>query len=397
MIGISRLYCETPRKPDPLHHDRGASQRSASLLRTSRDAKPVVVWNVGQRCNLKCAHCYSDSRNVEYRGEMSRDEGMALIDDLATFGVPAILFSGGEPLLRQDIVDLMEHAVAKGIRVILSSNGTMITPDMARRLSEVGLSYVGVSVDGLEETHDYLRGIPGAFQRSLQGIRNCRDAGIKVGLRLTLTRHNVKNLPAIFDLIDTERIPRACFYHLVPTGRGSILMDGGLPHHQTRRAVDQIMTLTKALHEKGSQVEVLTVNNHADAPYMLMRMQRENPDRVPSVTKLLEWNGGNTSGQGIACISWNGTVHPDQFWRTYACGNVREESFASIWNADTTEPLIRQLRDRKRHLKGRCKDCKWLSICNGNMRVRSELVTGNRWMPDPSCYLTDEETLHAHA
>jgi len=390
MIGISKLYCGTVEASDPLRYGRSSKDLPSHLLQFSKDKRPVVVWNVGRRCNLRCVHCYSESRDKEYTDELTHEQGLKLIDDLAQFGVPVLLFSGGEPLMRPDILELIAHARKQGLRAVISTNGTLITPELAAQLKEFGLSYVGVSLDGLEETNDRFRGVPGAFQRALAGIRNCVAAGIKVGLRFTMNRRNVQDIGGIFDLIGAEGIPRACFYHLVYAGRGSKLVSEDLSHDETRAAVDLIIDRTSDLHNAGNPVEVLTVDNHCDGPYLYMRMVREGSPHAEDALKLMRMNGGNSCGIGIGCVSWDGSVHAGQFWRHYSFGNVAERPFSEIW-MDTSDDLMAKLKDRKQHLKGRCARCKWLDVCNGNFRVRAEAVTGDVWAPDPACYLTDEE------
>jgi 12,18-didecarboxysiroheme deacetylase len=390
MIGISKLYCGTVEASDPLRYGRQSGKLPSHLLQFSKDKKPVVVWNVGRRCNLRCVHCYSHSRNIDYTGELTTEEGLRLIDDLADFGVPVVLFSGGEPLMRPDILQLIERARARNLRAVVSTNGTLIGDEMAARLKEVDLSYVGVSLDGLQETNDRFRGIPGAFDLALSGIRTCLRLGIKVGLRFTMNRRNVQDIGGIFDLLEQEGIPRVCFYHLVYAGRGSKLVQEDLSHAETRAAVDLIMDRTRALHARGRPIECLTVDNHCDGPYVYLRLQREDPRRAADVLELLKMNGGNSSGTGIGCISWDGAVHFDQFWRHYSPGNVRERSFGEIWS-DTSNELLGKLRNSKQYLKGRCASCRWLDVCNGNFRVRAEAVTEDVWACDPACYLSDEE------
>lgn len=390
MIGISKLYCGTVEASDPLRYERHSAKLPSHLLQFSEDKKPVVVWNAGQRCNLKCVHCYSQSQNRSYSGELSTEEGKALIEDLARFGSPVILFSGGEPLLRPDLLPLAQLATDRGVRAVISTNGTLIGKKMARTLKRIGLSYVGVSLDGMRETNDRFRGVEGAFDAALKGIRNCREAGIKVGLRFTINRRNVRDIPEIFDLLEKEDIPRVCFYHLVYAGRGSQLVKEDLEHRETRRVVDLIIERTKDLHQRGKAVEVLTVDNHADGPYLYIRMLREGSSRAAEVLELLKMNGGNSSGVGIGCVSWDGSVHADQFWRHHSFGNVRQRPFSQIW-ADLNDPLMAKLKEKKKHVKGRCASCRWLDLCAGNFRVRAEAVTGDLWAPDPACYLTDEE------
>ena len=391
MIGISKLYCGTIEVSDPLRYGRKAGKLPSHLLQFSSDKKPIVVWNCTRRCNLACVHCYAQSANKHYQGEMTTDEGLALIDNVAEFGVPVILFSGGEPLMREDLATLIERVGSLGVRSVISTNGTLIDQAKAEQFAQAGLSYVGISLDGMAETNDKFRGHAGAFDEALGGIRCCRKASVKVGLRFTINKRNVEDVSAILDLLVDEDIPRVCFYHLVYTGRGSKLMDEDLSHQQTRDVVDMIIDRTAEMHAKGMPKEVLTVDNHTDGPYLYMRLLKENKtERAADVMELLRMNGGNSSGIGISCVSWDGSVYADQFWRHHCFGNVKDRKFSEIWT-DTGEPLMGKLKDRKGHLKGRCAKCKFLDVCNGNFRVRAEAATGDLWAPDPACYLTDEE------
>jgi 12,18-didecarboxysiroheme deacetylase len=390
MIGISKLYCAAVEASDPLRYGRKSENLPSHLLQFSEDKKPVVVWNVTRRCNLKCVHCYSKSEDNEYAGELTLDEGKSLIDDLAQFGSPVILFSGGEPLVRKDILELIQYAVDKGRRAVLSTNGTLIDEEMAGKLQGIGLSYVGISLDGLEETHDRFRGVDGAFQKAMRAIQACQSKGLKVGLRFTINKRNYTDIPGVFDLVEEMGIPRICFYHLVYAGRGTELMNEDLDHRQTREVVDLILDRTRDIHDKGLPVEVLTVDNHADGPYTYLRLKQEDPNRAEEVLKLLEMNEGNSSGRGIGCVSWDGSVHADQFWRHHTFGNVRDRKFSEIWT-DAGNVFLMELKNKKKHVKGRCAQCKWLDICAGNFRVRAEAIYDDVWAPDPACYLTDEE------
>ncbi|NLF31384.1 MAG: radical SAM protein [Planctomycetes bacterium] len=379
MVGISRLCC-------------GMEEPSDRLRYRPFDGppRPVVVFNCTRRCNLRCAHCYSTSTDASAPYELTTDEARALIDDLAAMGAPVILFSGGEPMLRGDLLALIDHARQAGVRAVLSTNGTYITPTLAERFGDLALGYVGVSLDGLEATHDRLRGESGAFAAAMEGIRHCLTAGVKVGVRLTMTRRNAGEIPAVFDLIEHEGIPRVCFYHLVYAGRAAALRHEALDAAATRRALDTLIDRTRDLHARGRRVEVLTVDNHADGPYLVQRLAREDPDRARRAMELLRLNRGNASGERIAAVSWDGSVHPDPFWRTQTLGNVRQRPFSEIWT-DGSIPLLAELRDRRGRLKGRCRRCRWLDVCNGNFRARAEAATGDRWADDPACYLTDEE------
>ncbi|MBT8341301.1 MAG: 12,18-didecarboxysiroheme deacetylase [Desulfatitalea sp.] len=390
MIGISKLYCGSVEPSDALRYGRQSSRLPSHLLQFSKDKRPVVVWNVTRACNLKCVHCYAHATDDTSANELTTQEGKALIDDLSDFGVPVLLFSGGEPLVRKDLPELAAYAVKKGMRAVISTNGTLINADTARILKQIGLSYVGISLDGLEPVNDRFRGVKGAFQKAMQGIRNCQASGIKVGLRFTINKRNVKEIPGIFDLLEEMDIPRVCFYHLVYAGRGSALQSEDLTHEETRAAVDLILDRTRQLHDQGKPKEVLTVDNHADGPYLYMRLQKENPQRAEKVLNLLQMNEGNNSGRGIGCVSWDGQVYADQFWRHHSFGNIRNRPFSQIWS-EPLDPLLKQLKEKKKYVQGRCATCRWLDVCSGNFRVRAEATTGNVWAPDPACYLSDAE------
>ena len=390
MIGISQLYARVATTADPLRYGRDSGRLPAHLLRFSQDRKPVVVWNCSRRCNLRCIHCYADSENQRYPDELTAGEARTMIDDLAQFGVPVLLFSGGEPLMRRDVLALAAYAGSQGIRPVISTNGTLITRRKAEEIVAAGIAYVGVSLDGIRETNDYFRGRRGAFDLALRGIRNCVAAGQKVGLRLTLTRHNYRDLPRIFELIEREEIDRACFYHLVYSGRGRGLAGDDLTHEETRAAVDYICEQAVSFRRRGIEKDILTVDNHADGVYVYLKLRREDPERAEDVLQLLRWNGGNRSGIGIGNIDNVGNVHPDQFWWSHSFGNVRERPLSEIWG-DLSEPLMAGLHNRKPLLKGRCGRCRFLDICNGNFRVRALAAHGDAWAPDPACYLTDEE------
>jgi 12,18-didecarboxysiroheme deacetylase len=389
MIGISKLYCGAVEPSDVLRYNRYSGKLPSHLLQFSVDKKPVVVWNVTRRCNLKCIHCYSNSADIDYPDELTTDEGKKLIDDLAAFGAPVILFSGGEPLLRQDLLELAQYATSKGMRAVISTNGTLITKEIAVKLQQIGLSYIGVSLDGLEKTHDRFRGKKGAFAAAIAGIRNCREAGIKVGIRFTVNKHNLADVTNMFDLLREEKIERMCFYHLVYTGRGSKLREEDLTHKETRKLIDLIAAKTRQMFDEGLSPEILTVDNHADGPYLYLKMKEENPERAKEVLELLEMNEGNSSGHGIGCVSWDGEVYADQFWRNQPLGNVRRKPFGEIWTDEKNE-LLMKLKNKKKHVHGRCAVCSWLTVCGGNFRARAESA-GDVWGFDPACYLTDEE------
>jgi len=390
MLGVTRLLCGTATPGDALRYGRQTSGLPSHLLHYSQDKKPIVVWNLTRRCNLRCMHCYADSHDQQYEGELTHEEGLKLIDDLAEYGAPTLLFSGGEPLLRPDLFELATHARERGLRTVLSTNGILITEEVAARIRQTGLGYVGVSIDGVGERHDRIRGREGAFDEALAGIRRCREAGVRVGLRFTVHRHNFDQMGDIFRLMETEDIPRICVYHLAYAGRGDSIKRADLSHTQTRQIVDQVFEAARDFHRRGLEKDILTVDNHTDNVYLYFTVLKDAPQRAEDVRRMLEWNGGNQSGIAIACIDNLGNVHPDQFSWHYSFGDVRQRKFGEIWE-DRTDPVMDILKDRAGRLKGRCGGCAYKAMCNGNLRVRAERYWGDWLAPDPACYLTDEQ------
>jgi radical SAM protein with 4Fe4S-binding SPASM domain len=385
MINITKLYCGLSQSADALRYGQGHG-----APRTAAERRPIVVWNITRRCNLKCIHCYSDSDAREYPGELTWDQCRGVVDDLAQFGVPGVLLSGGEPLIHPRFLDLASYARSKGLRLTLSTNGTLIDRTAAQRIKDTGFAYVGISLDGIGATHDHFRGRQGAFDKTVQAFRHCKAVGQKVGLRLTLSAHNVADLDRILDFIEAEDIDRVCFYHLVYSGRGSNVVD--VTHEETRSAVDKIIDRTAQWAASGRPREVLTVDQPADGAYLYLRLLEENPERAGEVMNLLRWNGGGAhgSGTGIGNIDTQGNVHPDQFWQSLTLGNVKLRPFSEIWQ-DTSNETLTALRNRAGRLEGRCAGCRFLNVCGGGFRVRAVQVHGNLWAPDPACYLTDEE------
>ena len=388
MLSVSALIRRQVTASDVLRYGR-SSRAPATMLHFAADKKPVVVWNVTQRCNLHCIHCYAESRDREYPGELTTEEGFALLADLAGFGVPVVLFSGGEPLMRPDLFRLMRRARELGMRAVLSTNGTQIGRDEARQLREIGVSYVGVSLDGLPRTHDLVRGARGAFDEALAGIHACQAEGIKVGLRVTAHGKNAHEVPDLMRLMTDERIDRMCIYHLAYAGRGAKISGFDLPAEQTRALMTDVFEWV-ARWPDGDTRELLTVDNHCDAPFLYLWLKERRAPHLDEVGQMLAWNGGNQSGIAIGCVDPQGNVHPDQFSWKHTFGNVRERPFSEIWT-DATHPLLAFYRDRRSRLSARCQGCMFLDWCNGNLRIRAEHATDDITGDDPSCYLSDDE------
>ena len=385
MLSVTNLLCDHQAGNERLRYGhRNAHGESEATPR------PVVVWAVTKACNLRCVHCYASATNAPAPNELTHDEGLALLDDLAAFKVPAVLFSGGEPLSRPDILPLIRHARSLGLACTLSTNGLLIDETMADNLAESGLKYAGISIDGIESRHDKLRGKAGAFNSTLAAIKRCRARNIKVGVRFTVHSLNVDDLDAIFDICVSSNVQRLCVYHLAYAGRADNMQKVDLSASQIRKVVDRIFEKSRELHRQGIPLEVLTVDNHADAAYLLLQLEKDDPQQYQKVRNRLEGTGGNRSGCNIASVDPVGNVHYDQFTWHYNCGNIREQRFSKIWT-DATDPRLAILRNRKAHLPDRCQSCRFLSVCNGNLRTRAEAATGDWLGFDPGCYLSDAE------
>ena len=352
---------------------------------------PVVIWNLLRRCNLTCMHCYSISADIDFPGELSTQEVLGVMEDLQAFGVPALILSGGEPLLRPDLFEIAQRAKALGFYTALSTNGTLINPTLSTRIAGAGFDYVGISLDGLEQTHDRFRRKAGAFQRALNGIRLCRDTGVKVGARFTLTQDNAADLAGLLDLIEAERIDKFYLSHLNYAGRGNVNRKRDAQFATARAAMDLLFERCWDYAQRGLDKEFVTGNNDADGVYLLHWARKHVPqlDEGHLRAKLAQW-GGNSSGVNVANIDNLGNVHPDTMWWDCTLGNVRSRPFSAIWR-DTRHPIMAGLKARPRRIGGRCAGCAYFDICGGNTRVRAMKLTGDPWAEDPACYLDDAE------
>jgi len=378
MINISKLYCDLAGQSDDLRYHKPDT------------FGPIVVYNCTARCNLRCLHCYSSSDASCDREQLTTDQAKRFLAQLPEANVPVALFSGGEPLLREDLLELLVEARRLGLRTVISTNGTRIDRDTAGKLAETGLSYVGISLDGQEPFHDEFRQTKGCFRAALKGIENCHQAGLRTGLRFTITRSNADQVPALFDIAVEAGIRRICFYHLVSSGRARDLDEQAPTLEQTRETINTIIDRTRELAGKGLVEEVLTVGNHADGPFLLVRMQAEGHPAFETARQLLLANGGNRTGEKIACVSWDGTVYADQFWRNYPLGNIMQTPFAKIW-ANTSDPVLSKLRHKDTFADPRCLRCRWFDLCKGNYRFLGPDPADDQWRNEPPCYLTDEE------
>ena len=351
---------------------------------------PVVIWNLIRRCNLTCKHCYSVSADKDFPNELSTDTIKKTMDDLHNFGVPVLILSGGEPMLHPDIFEISAHAKEKGFYVGLSTNGTLIDESNIQDIVDADYNYVGISIDGMRETHDKFRRKQGAFDEAMNGIRLCREQGIKVGLRFTMTQDNYAELPDLLQLMDDEGLDKFYFSHLNYAGRGDKNRKDDVAHKRTRDAMNLLFDATMQSVQQGNNKEFVTGNNDADGVYLLNWTRKHYPEQAEAIQARLKQWGGNSSGVNISNIDTLGNVHPDTMWWNYNLGNIKDRPFSEIW-MDQSDPLMAGLKSSPRPVRGRCSICNFRSICGGNTRTRAFQMTGDPWWEDPGCYLTDDE------
>jgi pseudo-rSAM protein/SPASM domain protein len=395
MIGVSKLLLGAVSESDGLRY-RAACVGGPDQIDYNKNHvksnKPIVVWNTTKQCNLKCVHCYASATTEPLENELNTDEGKGLLEDVAKYGCPVVLFSGGEPFLRKDLIELIEYADDLKLRPVISTNGTLITKEKAIAAKKAGIKYIGVSLDGLPEINDKFRGVQGAFSMALRGMRNTLKAKIKTGLRFTLTKYNRKDLPGVLLKLHEIGVNRCCVYHLDYSGRGMDLSKDDLPPKEWREAVTEYFELTQKHHKNGYPVETLLVGNYCDAGFLYLYLLKNDLDKAKSAYELLKRNGGDGTGETISCVDFIGNVHANQFWHDYSFGNVKERYFGEIWE-DISDPIMKGLKNKYKYIKGRCSpdNCRFFEICKGGSRVRALTLTGDVWGPDPACYLTDEE------
>ncbi len=361
------------------------------LTTVRKPQAPVVIWNLIRRCNLTCKHCYSISADIDFPNELTTEQAFKVLDDLDQYKIPALVLSGGEPLLRHDIFEISKEAKRHGIYLGLSTNGTLINDHNIQQIADIGYDYIGISIDGTELIHDNFRQKKGAYQASINAIELCQKNNIKIGIRFTPTLDSAHEFPQLLKLMEEKNINKFYLSHLNYSGRGKRNRKNNAYHQQSREILNTLFEHTLAAVKLGKNTEYVTGNNDADGAYLLMWAKKYfDEDRIERLNqRLIQW-GGNASGVNIANIDNLGNVHPDTFWWNHTLGNVKQTPFSHIWQT-TEDTLVQKMRQRPRPVKGRCAYCQYLAICNGNTRVRAFATYDDAWAEDPGCYLTDEE------
>ncbi|MBF0384281.1 MAG: radical SAM protein [Candidatus Omnitrophica bacterium] len=350
---------------------------------TLRAMGPLFVWNIISKCNLKCAHCYRESSPELKEADFTDTECINLASEIKKLNPPIVLLSGGEPLLRPNIFDIIKACKDEGLRVGLSTNGTLINTKMAKKIKEAKVDYVGVSIDGREEWHDIFRGSTGSFNASWEGIKLLNNSGVKTGVRFTLTASNSYDLFYVLDKTVQSGTKRFCLYHLVYSGRASSEQD--LPLEDKRKLMEKFLLKVREISLKDPEFEVLTTDNPADGIFMLENLA-DKKEAVSCITA----HRGCSAGDRVVYLDSNGDVFPCQFLRDSLLGNVRKKPLFDILN-DRNNELLQQFRNKKDHLEGRCGSCRHKEICGG-CRARAKAYYGSLWAEDPACYLEQTST-----
>ncbi|HEY5656389.1 MAG TPA: radical SAM protein [Myxococcota bacterium] len=370
-----------------LDHEQVRTRAPARFGGPRADA-PVVVWNVCMHCNMGCPHCYAAAVSEPSPSDLSTQEALRLLEELAACGVRVVIFSGGEPLLRSDLFELLARATALGISPQLSTNGVFIDAGVAERLASAGVAYVGISIDGDRDFNDAYRAMNGGHAAAVRGLRCAKAAGLRTGLRMTLTRRNAHQVQEMVELADALSADRFYLSHLLYSGRGFHVAGDDLARSEARALLERVFELAEGLLRAEKPLRVVTGSNDSDGVFLLRWVERRyGAEPAAAVYRMLRERGGNSAGERMLNIDSRGRVHPDQFWRSAVLGDVREEGFAAILR----HPLRDQLRRRLEFITGRCATCGYRELCRGSHRERALARHRDAWASDPACVMEDAE------
>ena len=284
----------------------------AALRMVPLNAKPTVTWRVTAACNQHCLNCLSDARPHRTGPELTSEEGEDLIRDLAAFGVPRLVFAGGEPLLRPDLLELVAYTREQSVQPSLLTNGSLLTPAFAAELKRAGLDSATILMEGFGRDVDRHRGVRGAGQAVMDGYAGCEAAGLAAEVRMPLTRWNYPRLAETLDAIESYGLRKVTFTHMVYAGRGNRPEDD-LSREEKRGALDLILERAEDFQRRGVDMQMATDQNHADGVYFWLRVARKDPWRAVAALRLLPAYGADVQGAGVgmAGIDAAGDVHPE--------------------------------------------------------------------------------------
>ncbi len=365
------------------------------ITRPQRLVAPfMVVWNFTKQCNLKCKHCYANATPYPAKDELTLEERFAVVDQLDEAGVAAISFSGGEPLVNRYFWKVAEYAKSKGFYLTIATNGTLITEKVAKRLKEVGIRYVEISLDGPNaEIHDEFRGVKGAFNATIRGIKNAKAAGLEVGIATTATHENIDSIPEILALARELKVDRFIVFNFIPTGRGKNIMREDL----TPEERENLMNYLYEEWQKGdiqifstcpaySRISIVRMGEHGGKVSPTHFAEMELPEEFGGATKALtEFIGGCGAGRIYCSIEHNGDIQPCVFIPVKV-GNVLKDGFVNVWK---NSPIFNALRDRDA-TDYACHECPFRYVCGG-CRARAYAYYGDLKAVDPGCILVRDE------
>ena len=351
--------------------NRGNSHLLPATLR-------MVAWEVTRSCNLACAHCRASALSGAYAGELDTGACLKLLDDIAAFSQPVVILTGGEPLLRKDIFDIATYGNRKGLRMVMATNGTLVTDEMAWRILDAGIKRVSVSIDGADaERHDQFRRIPGAFAGSMRGIEAMKRAGLEFQINTTITQANLNQLPAIHDLVLRIGAAAHHIFLLVPTGRGKEMADQAISPGAYEATLEWF-------YEESVACPIQLKATCAPHYHRIVRqkgMKRTEADgrETGPGHPLHAMTRGCLGGSAFCFISHVGQVQPCGYLEL-DCGQIRERQFEEIWK---DSEIFRKLRDLSLY-KGKCGTCEFIRVCGG-CRARAFELTGDYLGEEPFC------------
>ncbi len=344
----------------------------------------IAIWNMTNRCNLSCMHCYSKAE-LQGSDALSLEDITNALNELAKGGVRFLIISGGEPLARDDIFDIANICKKLGIITSLSTNGLYIHTHNIEKIVAT-FDYIGISIDGRESAHDNFRQLKGSFKLSLSALKLLLKHTDRVGIRFTITNETLPDLGYIFELAEELKIPKIYISHLVYSGRGYDNLKMDVSPKQRCEAVEYILDKAFEYYDNSTGIDIVTGNMEMDGVALAKRFlsdRREHYDNL--IIRLKQW-GGNSAGKKLVNIDSNGNVKPDPFSHI-TLGNIKERSFNEIWNDDSD--ILNFLRTKPRELGGKCGDCNYLDMCNGGSRARAWAISGDIRAQDPSCYIEE--------
>ena len=350
--------------------DNRSVQKTRNLL---PNILRIVAWEVTRSCNLACVHCRASSRHGSYPGEFTTDQCMRLLDEIAAFSKPVVILTGGEPLLREDIFEIAAHGNRKGMRMVMATNGTLVTGEIAGKILDAGIRRVSVSIDGLDaKSHDAFRGVGGAFSGAMAGIEAIKKAGLEFQLNTTVTRTNLDQIQGILALAISLGAVAHHIFLLVPTGRGKEMADQELSPGDYEKTLNWF-------YEESLHSPIQLKATCAPHYFRILHQRRGKVESKETNSALHTMTRGCLGGSSFCFISHTGQVQPCGYLEL-DCGQFKEKALRDIWE---NSPLINNLRDLHQY-KGKCGRCEFIRVCGG-CRARAYEATGDYLAEEPLC------------